>query len=102
MSIDPTASRPPLGSATHGPHIFDLREPWGAPRFHPPGEHPATYRLRELRRWLKAWRERSPATRASMETQRHIDQLLADFEAGEDEAKRREWFYIRDRLGLER
>jgi hypothetical protein len=56
----------------------------GSRRFYPPGQHPATYRLRE-------WRERLlllPVSGVRDESLAVIDTQLSLFEQGENEAKR--------------
>lgn len=93
--------RPSLGSATPHLSVLGQRMPWGGPRFHPPGEHPATYAYRQQRAKIADLLNRtSPFTyayRQGCEALAYVDQKLAEFEAGEMEAKRRAWHYLRDR-----
>lgn len=92
---------PALGSATRGPSIFSLRTPWGAPRFYPVGEHPATYRLRRHREKLSDLLDRmSPFSAGYYDccaALGHVQREIDAFDAGELEAMRREWDLLRDR-----
>jgi hypothetical protein len=67
--------------------IYDLRDPFGSPRFYPPGRHPAMARSRDALQGIKRFIELHGEHGAALEVEADIEQQLADFEARESEAK---------------
>lgn len=65
--------------------LASARNPDGSQRFYPQGQHPATKRLREALEWAESIENGTGTTDAYVE---HLRRQLAEFEYGEDRAKR--------------
>jgi hypothetical protein len=75
--------------------IYDLRDPFGSPRFYPPGQHPAMARSRATLEAIQRFIELHGEHGAALEVEADIEQQLADFEAQESEAKARAYYASR-------
>lgn len=72
--------------------VFDLRTPWGAPRFYPPGSHPAAAQMREnLRALRKVEEETGEPSQSLLAAIKYVETSIAMFEEGESIAKYEAW-----------
>lgn len=76
---------------SENPDLLAARNPDGSQRFYPPGEHPATAQLRETRRRAQSFADRlaTPYLNDAERVVNYCDVKLAQFEWGEEQAKRR-------------
>lgn len=71
--------------------VFDVKDPFGRPRFYPPGSHPALQTAQAALKSLRGFRnDLLDATLPSIEVDEAIlyyEQQIVAFEQGESEAK---------------